>query len=47
MSNLKKKHPEIASHQGTTWDSVILLSLIEMANKVIDESQRNIGGSLN
>ena len=47
MSNLKKKYPELASHYATNWDSVVLLSLIEIADKVINESRGHTGGRPN
>jgi hypothetical protein len=45
MSNLKKSYPELAAHTATNWDSVVLLSLIEIADKVVNESRRRTGES--
>jgi hypothetical protein len=52
MSNLNQKHVKQGIPTSTNWESVVLLSLIEIADKVIDESRvqgefpsRHRGGS--
>lgn len=47
MSNLKKNCPELTAHTATNWDSVVLLSLIEITDKVINESHWHTGKSPN
>ena len=38
MSNLRKHHAKRTIPSSTNWESVVLLSLIEIADKVISES---------
>ena len=39
MSNAKKSYSDLGARAPTNWDSVVLLSLIEIADKVINKSR--------